>query len=181
MALKKEILFPFSALLDLWQQSALMPRAGLGSGRKGKVDRRLKWARSQQRAAALIHYPASFSHTAIFRYWALSAKKINGGWGGPGDKEGRTRGRQFLSPHLRREAPSGFLLQRQGIRWDPSGSNSICSSRKSSFRQRAQDPSAAELNTGALSMFLSLTLQRRREGCDCIPGKDYYSRRATRQ
>lgn len=82
MALKKEILFPFSALLDLWQQSALMPRAGLGSGRKGKVDRRLKWARSQQRAAALIHYPASFSHTAIFRYWALSAKKLMGGGGG---------------------------------------------------------------------------------------------------
>lgn len=76
--LKKRFLFSFSTLMDLWQQSALMSRAGLGGGggdgKKGKVERRLNWAPSQQRAAAPIQYPASFSHTAIFRYWALSAK-----------------------------------------------------------------------------------------------------------
>lgn len=51
---------------------------------------------------------------------------------GPGDDS-------FCLSHLRREALSGFLLQ-IGIRWDPSGSNLICFSRKSSFRQWAQDP-----------------------------------------
>lgn len=52
----------------------LYPELVSRGGRKGKVRRRLNWARSQQGAAALIHYPVSFSHTAIFRYWALSAK-----------------------------------------------------------------------------------------------------------
>lgn len=110
--------------------------------RKGKVERRLNWARSQQTAAALIYYPASFS--AIFRYWALSAKKLMGGGGceaaGRETKRVGPGADSFCLPRLRREALLCFLLQQRGIRWDPSGANSICFSRKRSFRPWAQDP-----------------------------------------
>lgn len=97
--------------------------------------------------------PSVFLTHRYFPLLSIVSKKINGGLGAQETKRVEPEADSFCLPHLRREAPSGFLLQRQGIRWDPSGSNSICFSRKSSFRQRAQDPPAAELNTGALSMF----------------------------
>lgn len=101
--------------------------------------------------------------------------------GGERDKESRTPAVSFCLPHLRWEALSGFLLQRQGMRWDPLGPAQFASPERAVFGSERRILLAGELNTGALLMFSISYFIKEEEGCDCIPGKDYYSWRATQR
>lgn len=118
-----------------------MSRAGLLWGwEKRESGEKAELSTESTESSCSQTLPSVFLTHRYFPLLSTVSKKINklGVAGRQGDKDGRTGADSFCLPHLRREALSGFLLQ-IGIRWDHSGSNSICFSRKSSLRQRAQD------------------------------------------
>lgn len=163
MALKRDFVLFLYPHVSLAAVSAYAQSWRWGVGAKTKWRERQNWARSQQRAAALIHYPESFSHTAIFRYWALSAKKINGGGAG---REGVCRETKrvgpaadsFCLPHLRQEAASGFLLQSKGSGETPPGPTQFASPERAVYGNERRILPAAELTTERCRCFLALTL-----------------------